>query len=141
MRKTTTKSTKATNTKKDTKEKANNESDYGHKATKEPGKEEEPEESSTMNSDRLTGYKLIEAASKMLSRKHKSISKDTWRKEASELYEHNERFDGEPVSLSWFITKLENLAANKYSKSSNPKDQEGESDLQSFMELKKRGLL
>lgn len=138
MGKTTTKSTKATNTKKDTKEKANNKSDYGHKETKEPGKEEE---SNNMNSDKLTGYKLIEAASKTLARKHKSLSRDTWRKEAADLYEHNERFDGEPVSLSWFITKLENLASNKYSRTSDAKDQEGESDLQSFLELRKRGLL
>ena len=140
MTKTTSKSTKATNTKKDTKEKANNESDYGHKATKESGKEEK-EESSTMNSDMLTGYKLIEAATKMLARKHKSLSRDTWRKEAAELYHHNEGFDGEPVSLTWFVTRLESLASNKYSKRSNAKDQEGESDLQSFLELKKRGLL
>lgn len=145
MTKTTNKSTKATkednkDTKKDTKEVAtNNKSDYGHKATKESGKNED----SIMNSDMLlTGYKLIETASKMLSSKHKSLSRDTWRKEAAELYNHNEGFDGEPISLSWFITRLENIASNKYAKqSSETIPQEGESDLQSFLELKKRGLL
>lgn len=135
----TTKSTKATkNTKKDTKEEATkNKSDYGHKATNEPGKGEKKD---IMNSDMLTGYKLIETASKMLARKHKSLSRDIWRKEASELYQHNESFDGEPVSLSWFISKLENIAANKY-RNSDTTTQGGDSDLQSFLELKKRGIL
>lgn len=131
------KTTKAT--KRETKEEADNKSDYGHTATEESGKEEE---TSTMNSDRLTGYKLIETASKMLARKHRSLSRDTWRKEAAELYQHNEGFDGEPVSLSWFITRLEDLAAAKYARqSSDAEDQQGESDPQSFLDLKKRGLL
>lgn len=136
MKTTTNKSTKDTNTKKDTKEEANNESNYGYKATKETGKESE---SNIMNSDKLTGYKLIEAAAKALSRKHKSVSKDTWRKEAASLYEHNEGFDGEPVSLSWFMTRLETLAASKYGKKSDARVGEGDSDLQSYLQLKKRG--
>lgn len=143
MTKTTNKGTKATkednkDTKKDTKEVAtNNKSDYGHKATNESDKGEKRD---IMNSDMLTGYKLIETASKMLARKHKSLSKDMWRKEASELYQHNECFDGEPVNLSWFISKLENIAANKYG-NSDTTTQGGDSDLQSFLELKKRGIL
>lgn len=151
--KTTAKSTKADNTKKDTKEEATNNSNYGYTVTKESGKGEDEDQSqdrndddhhheeSSMNSDMLTGYKLIETASKMLARKHKSLSRDTWRKEAADLYQHNEGFDGEPVSLSWFITRLENIASFKYGKQSDAKDQEGESDLQSFLQLKKRGLL
>ncbi len=133
-----TKTKRETTTKKETKpSKANNnKSNYGYTVTKEIKNKEN--ENNLMNSDRLTGSKLIETASKMLARKHRSISKDTWRKEAFDLYEHNERFDGELVSLDWFMTKLEDLIAVKYGRKSDAKANEGEYDLQSFLEAKKR---
>jgi hypothetical protein len=138
----TMKNTKRDTTNNSTKEEAkpNNKSGYGYKETK--GTKREKEDANSMNNATLTGYKLIEKASKMLARKHKSLTLDAWRKEASELYSYNEGFDGEPVSLDWFISKLEDKVASRYSnQDSTHSNLGGESDLQSFLELKKKGFL